>query len=215
VTAPVSPAGAKATPVAAAFLVTALGAVTGCRTEQTLVTPDPHLNRMVEQEKVLPYGEEPLLPHDMSLQKPPAGTARTDTALGDPLVQSGAASGHEADRIPLRVDRAMVLEGRRSFDTYCAPCHGVLGDGDSVVAEKMVHRKPPSLHEPRIVAEPPGRVFRTIRAGYGLMPSYARSLSPSQAWGVVAYVRALQIARSVPVAQLPPEMRAELAREAP
>ncbi len=39
-----------------------LGAVAACRTEQTIVTPDPHLERMLSQEKVIAYGESPRSP---------------------------------------------------------------------------------------------------------------------------------------------------------
>ena len=47
------------------------------------------------------------------------------------------------------------------------------------------------------------------------MPSYAVQLGVNDAWAVVAYVRALQLARHARVADLPPELRDELAREAP
>ena len=34
---------------------TAVLALVACRTDQTLVAPDPHLERMLRQEKRLPY----------------------------------------------------------------------------------------------------------------------------------------------------------------
>jgi mono/diheme cytochrome c family protein len=186
-----------------------------CRTEQTLVTPDPHLNRMVDQAKRTAYQEDPLLPRGMVMQPPPDGTLPIDAIAGQPLLATGVADGRWAERIPLRVDRALLDDGRARFDVFCATCHGVLGDGNSLVAEKMTMRPPPSLHEARIRAFPPGRVFQTIREGYGLMPSYAVPISVRDAWALVAYVRALQLARGARVAALPPDVRAQLAREAP
>jgi mono/diheme cytochrome c family protein len=186
-----------------------------CRTEQTIVTPDPHLNRMVEQEKRLPYEEDPALPRGMAMQQPPDGTLAVDAIVGQPLLATGVADGRWAERIPLRVDRALLDDGRARFDVFCATCHGVLGDGDSLVAQKMTLRPPPSLHEARIRAYPPGRVFQTIREGYGLMPSYSVQISVRDGWAIVAYVRALQLARGARVAALPPDVRAQLAREAP
>jgi len=47
------------------------------------------------------------------------------------------------------------------------------------------------------------------------LPSYAVELSERESWGVVAYVRALQIARGTLAARLPADARAELARESP
>jgi mono/diheme cytochrome c family protein len=195
------------------LLLVALSA--GCRTEETLVAPDPHLQRMLKQPKVVPYDDEPLLPHGMSMQAPPEGTLPAGAVVDDPLVESGQIRGHYAERVPIRVDRALVEVGRRRFETFCAACHGALGDGDTPVAARMTLRKPPSLHEPRIAAYPPGRVFRTIREGYGLMPGYADVLSTEEAWGVALYVRALELSRHAQVARLPAEVRAQLATEAP
>lgn len=187
----------------------------GCRTEQTFVAPDPHLERMVDQPKVLPYDPDPILPGAMAMQRAPEGTLPVDALVGQPLVTSGAADGYWAGRIPVPIDRALVDRGRRNFDTFCAACHGVLGDGASAVAENMALRRPPSLHEARIRAYSPGRLFQTVREGYGLMPSYSVALSVEDTWGVVAYVQALQLARGARVATLPPQLKAQLAREAP
>jgi mono/diheme cytochrome c family protein len=198
-----------------------LGALAGlsflcsCRTEQTIVTPDPHLNRMLEQEKRIAYEEDPLLRNGMVMQQPPDGTLPVDAIVGQPLLATGVADDKWAERIPLLVDRPLLEQGRGRFDLFCAACHGALGDGSSRVADNMALRKPPSLHEERIRAYPPGRVFRTIREGYGLMPSYAVQLSVRDAWAVVAYLHALQLARSARVSRLPPDVRAELAKEAP
>jgi mono/diheme cytochrome c family protein len=130
-------------------------------------------------------------------------------------VRTGAAHGHWADRIPIAVDRALVEEGRRHFDRYCAACHGILGDGDSPVADRMALRRPQNLLEDRVRGYSPGRLFQAVREGYGLMPSYAVQLSERDAWGVVAYVEALQMARGVRVADLPRGVSARLATEAP
>ncbi len=187
----------------------------GCRTEQTLVTPDPHLERMVEQPKLLPYDPDPILPQGMAMQQAPEGTLPVDAPVGQPLVTTGSADGYWAERIPVPIDRAAIDAGHRNFDTFCAACHGVLGDGVSAIAANMALRRPPSLQEARIRAYSPGRVFQTVRQGYGLMPSYSVALSVRDAWGVVAYVRALQLARGARVAALPPALRAQLTREAP
>jgi mono/diheme cytochrome c family protein len=189
--------------------------VLGCRTESTLVMPDPHLERMLKQEKAVAYDEDPVLPNGMVMQHPPEGTFPVDALPPDPLVTTGAEDGRWAARIPIPVDREAIETGRHRFDVFCAPCHGALGDGVSVVAEKMTLRKPENLLEPRIRAYPPGRVFQAIRGGYGLMPSYAVQVSVNEAWAVTAYVRALQMSRGVALADLPPEVRAEHARQSP
>lgn len=198
------------------FLVLAASSLlSACRTDQTLVTPDPHLERMLKQEKRLPYEDDPLLPQGMVMQQPPGGTLPIDAPMGDPLVVEGVANDRWAERIPVPVDRAMVDDGRRQFDTFCAVCHGELGDGRSIVADKMALRKPQDLLADNVRAYPAGRVFQTIRRGYGLMPSYRVQLTIRDTWSVVAYVRSLQLARGARVADLPADVRAELTREAP
>jgi mono/diheme cytochrome c family protein len=192
-----------------------LVALCACRTEQTIVTPDPHLNRMIEQDKRLAYEEDPVLPKGMAMQQPPDGTLPVSAIPGDPLLTTGVAGGRWAERIPMRVDRLLLEEGRKRFDVLCGTCHGVLGDGNSLVADKMALRRPTNLLEANIRSYVPGRIFQTIREGYGLMPSYAVQLSVRETWSVVAYLRALQLAQGVQVVALPTDVRAQLAREAP
>jgi mono/diheme cytochrome c family protein len=207
-------AGPARTVVTVAALLALLSS-SACRTEQTLVTPDPHLERMLKQQKRLAYQPDPLLPGGLAMQKPPEGTVPVDAVVGPSLLTSGSSDNRWADRIAVPIDRALLESGHERFDLYCATCHGILGDGVAVVAAKMSLRKPPSLHDPRILSYPPGRLFATIREGYGLMPSYAVQLSVHDAWAVVAYVRALQLARGARVSDLPAPVRARLAKEAP
>jgi hypothetical protein len=91
----------------------------------------------------------------------------------------------------------------------------VLGDGDSPVARNMQLRRPPSLLEARIRAQPPGRIFETITHGFGLMPAHEALLALDERWAVVAYVGALQLAQGVAVDELPASLRARLEQEAP
>lgn len=199
----------------------------GCRTEQTIITPDPHLERMLNQPKVKAYASASQLPSGMAMQPPPEGALPTDTELDAPIVTTGldptkphargapsGAKGAYVEKIPIPVDRGLLEAGRERFELFCAACHGILGDGESVVASKMSLRQPPSLHGV-VRTYPDGRIFDTIRHGYGLMPSYEAQISVNEAWGIVAYVRALQLARHASVADLPPDIRAHLAENAP
>src|SRR5262249_25500442 len=85
-----------------------------CRPRETFVDPDPHLERMLSQPKVVPYGE-PML-------QPPDGTLPVTASLDPPSVRVGVTNGRWVDRIPVTVDRAMMDDGRRNFDRYCATC---------------------------------------------------------------------------------------------
>jgi cytochrome c553 len=198
----------------AAVAVALAGALSGCRTDQTIVTPDPHLERMLRQEKLLPYERDALLPGGLSMQLPPEGTLADDAVVGDPRLTTGVDNDHWVAHIPVHLGRDDLDAGRQRFDTFCAACHGILGDGASVVADKMALR-PRDLVAPPVTGYTPGRIFQTIREGYGLMPSYAVQLSIADTWKVVGYLEALQLARAAKVADLPADVRERLAKEAP
>jgi mono/diheme cytochrome c family protein len=188
-------------------------ALAGCRTEQTLVTPDPHLERMLDQPKAMPYGEA-ALPQGMTMQQPPEGTLPVD-AVAASILTTGATDAGYVTRVPVPIDRALLETGRQRFEAICAACHGILGDGTSVVATQMALRKPPSLVVPPKSTDPVGQQFATIVLGYGLMPSYRTQLSDREAWAVVVYLQALRLAQRARVADLPREVRERLAQEAP
>lgn len=197
-----------------ALLALAASAV-GCRTQQSFVEPEPGLERMLEQPRVDPYEESWLFDDGMAMRTPPRGSVPVERRVGDPRVSDGMLDGAYVDEIPIPIDRALVERGRLRFEIHCGVCHGIAGDGLSIVAENMELRKPPSLHEPRIRALPVGRMYQVIRTGYGLMPPYAAQLPVYERWAVVAYVRALQLSRNADVSMLPQDVRAALEREAP
>jgi cytochrome c len=118
--------------------------------------------------------------------------ARAETFGESPVFADELPDGGYVSTIPLPVDAAMLARGRERFESICAACHGIRGDGVSVVASKMQQRRPPSLHDERIRALPDGEIAAIIRRGYGFMPALASTLDARDRWDVVAYVRALQ-----------------------
>ena len=182
------------------LLLAALMVVGGCNDTQAIHEPHPSLERMQTQERVNPFDGR-------GMRTPPPDTVARDR---DPTPAFADAEGS----IPLTVDLDLLTEGRASFDRTCATCHGVLGDGVSVVASKMIDRPPPSLHEPRIVAMSRQEVFDVITRGYGLMPSYAHFLDVHERWAVIAYLDALRLSRHATVSDLPDDVRHELVEEA-
>src|SRR4051812_19573038 len=73
------------------------------------------------------------------------GRYRRDVGLV-PDFSPDAGWGNE---LPVELSRALVVEGRGHFEVFCAPCHGLLANGESVVARKMTLRPPPNLLVPR------------------------------------------------------------------
>jgi mono/diheme cytochrome c family protein len=170
-------------------------AAAGCDNRQAFHRPDPGWERMMTQEKVVPYAEP--------MRRPPAGTVVFGDEGRGAAVETGETAGAWVESVPVPMSDDDVRRGRARFETYCAACHGALGDGKSAVAAEMLLRRPPSLHEARIRGLAPGRLFSVVSKGYGLMPSYAAQLDVDDRWRVIAYVQVLQLSQHVDVATLP------------
>jgi len=166
----------------------------------------PDWSRMITQPKLLPFGASTLFADGMAMRPTPAGTVARDW-IADPEVREGRTAGGAAvETLPVAITRPLLERGHERFAIVCAACHGIAGDGESAVARNMQRRRPPSFYEPRLLALSPGAMYRTVVDGYGLMPSYAAMLSPTDRWAVIAYVRTLQLAQRVDVRTLPPEV---------
>ncbi len=103
---------------------------------------------------------------------------------------------------PPPVNAALLERGRERYGIFCSPCHGLGGDGDGMVV-RHGFPPPPSLHLARLRAAPGQHFFDVITQGHGVMYSYATRVAPPDRWAIAAYVRALQLARRVALAEVP------------
>jgi len=212
----------------ARFVLLWLGVATsvvGCSCDQ--------LDPMQQQPRDDAFAVSRFFPDGRTMQWPPPNAVPRGRPSLAPVIRTGREDGAFTATIPMPVTRDLLTTGRDRFDVYCAPCHGLLGNGNSVVAQNMTLRRPPSLivHAPHAPGEPPpsgptmpdgrhphllpGYVFAVVTEGYGLMPSYAEMLSVEERWAVVAYLEALRLSQRAPVASLPPELRQKLQEVAP
>ena len=186
-----------------ASLASALAGTPGCTCSSDV------FQRMEAQRKYLPYQENDLFPDGRAMRSPPPGTVPREVLARSAVPAAGRSpEGTVITRIPLAVTPELMARGRKRFDIYCATCHGLLGDGNSMVARNMSVRPPPSLHD--FAGRPVGWYFDVVTEGFGLMPSYRQELSTEDRWAVVAYLLALQRSQRAPLAQAPPEERARL-----
>ena len=187
-----------------AFTLAVLIAGSGCN--------DCDLNRMIVQPHATTYEACEACPNGTIMMMPPPGTVARTTPIAPPELATGRTATGYLPRIPLAVDRGVVMRGRNRFDIYCAACHGRLGDGVSQVAENMALRKPANLLTAPYLTYPPGRIAAAIAEGYGLMRSYAAELPVEDRWAVVAYVKALQLSQHVTLGELPAPVQNEAAK---
>lgn len=122
--------------------------------------------------------------------------------LPDGVVARGAGERLLAIAEPPPLDRALVERGERMYRDLCVPCHGLAGDGDGIVVQRGFS-PPPSYHSARLRAAPASHFVEVIGQGYGAMLPYGDRVEPRDRWAIAAYIRALQLSRNAPAAELP------------
>lgn len=187
-------------------LLLAVVAIAGC--DEDLINPMAH-----RQEKVHSYGPSDFYQDGIAMRAPPAGTVPRQRITGLPGATSGKDGNNYVTSFPIRVDEQLVRLGQRRYNITCGTCHGPLGDGDSIVGRQMALKPPPSLMD--FKDRPIGYIYEVASKGHGLMASYAAELPVRERWAVVAYIRALQAARSATLDRAPVAERSRLEKESP
>src|SRR5882757_9934558 len=88
-----------------------------------------------------------------------------------PLVENTVARGSIADdalvvpkdsnAFPLPVDGKLLERGEERYKIFCSPCHGLQGDGNGMVAMRVI-KHPPSYHQDRLRQVPNGYIYDVI-----------------------------------------------------
>ena len=139
-----------------------------------------------------------------------AGAATAAPASGATAAPTTAAGGDaQAQGFPFPVTEEVMRAGRISYDTFCAPCHGLTGSGQGMIVQRGFPA-PPSFHEQRLRDVPPDYIYSVITNGFGRMYSYASRVKPDERWAIVAYIRALQLSQNATLEDVPPEERQKL-----
>jgi mono/diheme cytochrome c family protein len=177
-----------------------------------------HLVRHMDQQISYKGQERSLVFADGRAARPPVeGTVARGELRADDLLERGIAGGSWATGNPLPVTAARMRRGRERFEIYCAPCHGLAGYGDGLVARRADRLMegtwvpPTSLHDATVLARPDGHLYNTITHGIRNMPPYGPQIPTEDRWAIVAYVRALQRSQGATMADVPVEARDQMA----
>lgn len=151
---------------------------------------------MDEQAKARTWDKNPFFPKETTMRHPVAGTVpRVDPAREAPQ--------------PAAITPALLARGRERYTVFCTPCHGQDGRGAGmIVARGFPHA--PDLASDRLRAAGAREIYGAISNGTKSMFGMGQMIPSADRWAIVAYLRALQISRGVPVASLPEADRAAL-----
>lgn len=123
-------------------------------------------------------------------EQPPGGNQPGAQASGN------AAYGPDlTTAFPFPVTTDIVKRGESRYQIFCSVCHGATGYGDGMIVRRG-YKQPPSFHTDQLRQAPVGHFFDVITNGWGVMPSYAAQITPSDRWAIVAYIRALQLSQN-------------------
>ena len=129
-----------------------------------------------------------------------AGTDYLNTGRFDELWGTG---------IPMPVTAELMQRGKERYTIYCAVCHGASGGGNGIAGQYGLVAIA-SYHQDRLRTMADGEIFNTITHGKNTMLGYGANIPVDDRWAIVAYVRALQIAQTATISDVPADERAKL-----
>jgi len=175
-------------------------ALTGCHTDMWI------------QPKLKPQRESDFFPNGAASREQPAHTVSQDPMREDELLYRGSQAGKQATVMPFPVTRDVLVRGREQFDAMCSHCHGRLGYGDGMIAQRglALRRTPANYHTDRLRNMPIGHFYDVITNGFGVMFSHASKVTPRDRWCIAAYIRALQLSQHATIQDVPSDVRGRL-----
>ncbi len=112
-----------------------------------------------------------------------------------PALPVWAGGGNDLADLNRKTPLSLLNQGKNLFVHYCAHCHGLSGDGDGFNAEYL-DKEPAELSDEKFQSKKTNhQIFRTIKKGgvgvrkSHLMPAFGNTLSESEIWSLVAYIR--------------------------
>lgn len=191
----------------------ALTALMACRGQPSELPP-VHLNpNMDTQEKYKAQSKSYFFEDHRTMRTPPEGSVARGFLKEDDVYFRGKEGDAFVAHAPVEVDAALMARGQERYNIYCAPCHGLTGNGYGIVPTRIIKTSPwpaTSYHEDRIRNMPDGEIFNVITNGVRTMPSYKNQVPEADRWAIVAYVRALQRSQMASLEDVPAEKRSAL-----
>lgn len=195
-------------PVAAAMLLS------GCAGMTSKNSPLELFWDMNRQPKYKAQAYSDFFADGRASRRPVTGTVAQGQLKEDDVFYTGVVNNMYVGRNPLPIDQALLTQGRKKFETYCAPCHSRTGSEVGIVGKRVLATGqawlPTMLQDDRVKKMTDGEIFTIITNGRRSMHGYRFQIAERDRWAIIAYVRALHRATMGTVEDVPAELRSEL-----
>jgi cytochrome c1 len=124
-------------------------------------------------------------------KEPESPSTATTTATPVSPHPATISAEDKARKNPVKFTDVSVQRGKRIYNTQCALCHGVKGDGKGDLAADMKLTMPDFTNPDTLKDRTDGELFAIIGAGKEPMPGQAGRMPEVQRWNLVNYLRAL------------------------
>jgi len=187
-------------------LMVSLGVVfSGCRGDPSREPPVHLIQNMDFQSYYRAQTSNDFFADGRAMRMPLEGTVARGELFEDTHLYQGKVGSQLATTLPMHASEAFMRRGQIRFGIYCAPCHGLSGQGDGIVIKRGL-LPPPSFLDPRLEAAPIGHFFDVMTHGIRNMPSYAVQIPAEDRWAIAAYLRALQRSQDADPSWLPAQV---------
>ena len=192
-----------------AFLVATLVGIFGYRGITTDRRPIEIFPDMDRQPRYESQGESAFFSDGRADREPVRGTVARGQLREDDHRYRGRENGEYTAGFPMEITASLMSRGRERYGIFCSACHGGTGDGQGITSNYGMVATP-TFHSDRQRNMTEGEIYDVIANGRGLMGPYAGKISVDDRWAIVAYVRALQRARTGSIDDVPAEKRGDL-----
>ncbi len=148
----------------------------------------PPFDFMLNQFRLNPQESSTFFADGFGMRKPVEGTVAKNQEYY-PYKNQPEEAGEKLVN-PLLATKESLELGKEKFNTFCSPCHGWRGEGDSRLNGQFPN--PPSLHSEKVRSWSDGRIYHVIMEGQNIMPSYSSQLTEKERWAIILYIRSLQ-----------------------
>jgi len=180
----------KSVPLVSAFLGVLL--LVGCEKKQPNVEL---LQDMMESPSVKAQDYNPDNVGEQAMLVPPEHTVARGNAPYNCKMDSFTAEN--VVKNPTVKSEELLARGQTAYQTFCAVCHGALGDGESTMKTYFPGGVPSVISE-KIRGWKDGGIYHLMRCGRGLMGSYESQVTNEEdRWAIVQYIREMQSKQAV------------------